>query len=266
MRVFGHEEQNVMLKRLVRSLAFAAATLLLAQAASLACGGPDCAASLAYEAFGGSPGKPPRALAVFLHGSVSAGGPADYMYGTARRFAEGHKDVVAIALLAPGYYDRNGKRSDGSDAGRRLSDDSDAVIDALEALRAKYKPRRLVVLGHSKGAMNLGAILGKRPGLIGGAVLVAGVYDLQALSQTRGRAQYGIEALQYVSVIPRGVRVILIHGDQDGEVPMSQSFAFETRAKASGVAAKLVLVEGVGHNFNGQLSGPAVDALGRLVD
>ncbi len=240
-----------------------AALLAFAPVASWACSGPDCAGTLAYEAFGDV--KSPKSLVVFLHGSVSAGGPADYMYGPARRFAEAHPDVVAVALLAPGYYDRKGKRSAGSDAGRRLSDDTDEIIPALEELRRRYKPRKMFVFGHSKGAMNMGGVLAKKPGLADGAVLLAGIYDIPALAEYRRRAQNGVSTIDMVNRIPKSARIVLVHGDVDKDVPLSQSVDFEKKAKAAGVQVRLIALEGVGHDFNGPLSATGIDALDALV-
>ena len=76
-----------------------------------ACEGAGCANGLVYEAFGPAPGAGRPLLAVFIHGDVSAGGPADYMVAHARQFAASRKNVVAIALLRPGYYDRGGRQS-----------------------------------------------------------------------------------------------------------------------------------------------------------
>jgi dipeptidyl aminopeptidase/acylaminoacyl peptidase len=229
----------------------------------MACEGQDCAGPLAYQAYGSTDN--PKALVVFLHGSVSAGGPADYMYNYARKFSLTYPKVLSIALLAPGYYDRQGKRSDGSDAGRRLSDDTDAVIAALKILKSKYKTDSVFVLGHSKGAMNMGGVLGKEPGLVNGAVLVAGIYDLQALASYRNRAQNGIQGIDLVSRIPPPTRIVLVHGDRDTEVPLSQSVAFNQRAQEAKISSKLVVLEGAAHNFSGPVSQAAIEQLGELV-
>lgn len=246
--------------------AFFGMALLSGAEPAHACPGDECAASLAFEAYGPATAGKSGVLVVFLHGSVSAGGPADYMYGYARRFSEAHPDVVSVALLAPGYYDRKGRRSDGSDAGRRLSDDTEALIPALESLRARFRARKLLVLGHSKGAMNMGGVLGKKPGLIQGAVLVAGIYDTEALAKDRNRPQNGVDGIKLVSRIPKSTRIILVHGDADREVRISQSQMFEEQARRAGLPVRLVTLAGVEHNFNGALSSAAIDALDRLVN
>jgi hypothetical protein len=64
-----------MMKRL--SLWLAGLALLVAWSPARACDGADCANGLVYEAFGPAPGAGRPLLAFFIHGDVSAGGPAD---------------------------------------------------------------------------------------------------------------------------------------------------------------------------------------------
>lgn len=233
-----------------------AMTALMIAFASCAwgCEGSDCAGSLAYQSYGAV--DAPRVLVVFLHGSKSSGGPADYMYGYARRFAQAHPQVVTVALLAPGYYDRNGKRSDGVDF-RGTADDTIQVIEALKILRVKYHPQKILVLGHSRGAMNMAAILGKEPQLISGAVLVAGPYDMR-----RGV----IDVLGLVGNMAKSTRIILVHGDYDNVVRLPQSTAFEEKARAAGLTTTLVVVPREGHDFGGLLANTAIEQLATLLD
>jgi len=228
-----------------------------------ACDGGACAAGLAYEAFG--PKDHASTLVIFIHGSVSAGGPADYMYRFARAFSETHRDVEAIALLMPGYYDNNGKRSDGNDHGRRTFDGSTEVSNAITALKAQYGAKRVFALGHSNGAMNLGGVIGKYPGLIDGVVLVSGIYDLNAISQMRGKQYGGIAGQDYISSIARTTTIIAVHGTEDVTVPFEQSQNFIAAAKAAKLKADLKAVDGVGHDFGGPLAQTAIAALNTLV-
>jgi predicted esterase len=229
---------------------------------AFACSGEDCAGSLAYQAYGNNP--KPKALVIFLHGAVSSGGPADYMYKYAKQLSENHTDVISIALLAPGYYDRYGKQSDGSDSGRRLSDDTDPLIDSIKALSAKYGTRQIYAIGHSKGAMNLAGIIGKEPELISGAILVAGIYDLQALSTTRGRIQSGIQGIDLLPTVSKKTKIILIHGDSDSTVPLSQSLIYAQKARDLGLKPELIVIPDGEHNFNRQLATLVIDQLNQL--
>ena len=243
---------------------FFTACVLTLTALTHACEGGDCAGTLAYQAYGSS--EKPKAIVVFMHGAVSKGGPADYMYRSARSFAESHPDIVAIALLGPGYYDRHGKRSDGWDAQRRLADDTDPLIEALKALSVKYQTKKIFVLGHSKGAMNMGGILGKEPGLISGAVLIAGIYDIDAIATSRNRSQNGISGIKLVSKIDKNTKIVLVHGDADHQVPIRQSEAFNQKAQEQGLSSQLIVLQGEGHDFGGVVSKTAIEQLEKLVD
>jgi predicted esterase len=231
---------------------------------AFACNGDSCAAGLAYEAYGAEAPGSKSILAVFIHGSVSAGGPADYMYPYAKRFSERHKNVIAVALLCPGYYDSKGKTSDGSDQARRIADFSGPISAAIQALRVKFGARKVIALGHSNGAMNLGYLIGRDPALLQGVVLVSGVYDNAAMSAFRNKPQFGLSGQDYLSGVARSTRIIAVHGTTDTTVPYSQSVNFIDAAKKRGLSADLISLTGTGHNFNGGLSSTAMGAFDQL--
>ena len=237
--------------------------LLAAPPLASACDGGACANGLAYQAFG--PKDRATHLVVFIHGSVSGGGPANYLYRYAEQFAESHKDVEAIAILMPGYFDKAGKRSDGSDHGRRTYEATAELKGALIELKARYQAKDIFAIGHSNGAMNIGGLLGKYPGLISGAVLVSGIYDLNAISQMRGKQYSGISGQDYISSIAPSTTIIAVHGTQDFTVPFEQSQNYVAAAKAAKLKADLKTIDGVGHDFGGPLAQTAMSALNTLV-
>ncbi|MDR3375122.1 MAG: prolyl oligopeptidase family serine peptidase [Ancalomicrobiaceae bacterium] len=251
----------------MRSFIWASLLTLMAflGAPAMACTGDSCAAGLAYEAFGAATQGQKPILVVFVHGSVSKGGPADYMYPYAKRFAEGHKNVVAVALLQPGYYDANGKRSDGSDGGRRLPDNTSEITAAVRALQSRFGARSVFAVGHSMGSMNLGVIIGTQPDLLKGVVLTSGVYDTNALSEYRHKPQGGVSGLNAVSGISKAITIVAVHGTADDVVPIDQSRHFIAAAQQRGLNAKLVEVSGVGHDWSGALPQAVMSALDRLV-
>jgi pimeloyl-ACP methyl ester carboxylesterase len=251
-------------------LAVVAALGLAASAPALACEGGSCVNGLAYEAFGPAPGTGSPVLAIFVHGDVSAGGPADYMYSYAKQFAASRKNVVAIALLRPGYYDRSGKRSDGSDNGRRdtfQSGNNRAVSGAIRELRRIYKARAVVALGHSGGAGTLGVIAGDDPGLINGLVLASCPCDVPAWRASRRRGRGGGYSSQspvdYLAGIPRGTPVVAVTGRSDDNTRPELASDYVSKAQALGLNAQLQLVGG-GHGFGSGVGGAAVSALGGM--
>jgi poly(3-hydroxybutyrate) depolymerase len=117
-------------------------------------------------------------LVVVLHGD----GPPpyqfpDYQYVFASKVAAENRNVIAVGLLRPGYTDPQGHHSQGC-SGQRDGDnwgvqDTDAIADAIAALKRRYKAREVVVAGHSGGAAIAASILGRRPKLIDAALLVS---------------------------------------------------------------------------------------------
>ena len=50
-----------------------------------------------------------------------------------------------------------------------------------------------------------------------------------------------------IELAPIGVPVVAVHGDDDGNVPLSQSSDYVDRAVATGDPAELVVIEGADH-------------------
>jgi pimeloyl-ACP methyl ester carboxylesterase len=260
--------EEVTMKLFLR-LSLAAAAISAVGSSASACTGGACANGLAYEAYGEAAAGASPVLAVFVHGDVSSGGPADYMYATARSFAAGRKGVVAIALLRPGYYDRAGKQSGGSDNGRRdtfYASNNRMVAGAIAELKQKYKARRVVALGHSGGAGAIGVIAGNNPGLIDGMVLVSCPCDVPRWMATRNgtnRSMSSQSPVDYISGLPRGLPIVAVTGQDDDNTRPLLATEYVDKAKAAGMRATARIVPG-GHGFTG-ISGTAVGALANMV-
>jgi pimeloyl-ACP methyl ester carboxylesterase len=187
------------------------------------------------------------------------------MYATARSFAAGRKGVVAVALLRPGYYDRSGKQSGGSDNGRRdtfYATNNRMVAGAIAELKQKYKARRVVALGHSGGAGAIGVAAGSNQGLIDGMVLVSCPCDVPRWMATRNganRAMSSQSPVDYISGLPRGMPIVAVTGNDDDNTRPLLATEYVDKAKAAGMRATARIVPG-GHGFNG-ISGAAVGAL-----
>jgi hypothetical protein len=76
-------------------------------------GGKECLVIKTYR--GADIGNEPN-LIVVLHGNASKGGPATFHYAVAQALAV--PNVVAVAMIRPGYYGETGHISTGSDLGR----------------------------------------------------------------------------------------------------------------------------------------------------
>lgn len=184
-------------------------------------------------------------LVVFLHGDVSAGGPADYMDSYAPAYATG--GVVSVRLLRPGYYDSDGVASTGGNGSRvdtYTARNVEAVAYALAALRERYQASRLVVVGHSGGAAIAATILGKYPRLIDSAALMACPCDLRLFAPTWINS---ISPMDWASAVPAGTRVVSMTGSADTQVPASYTQGYVNALAARGIAAEQIAIPGATH-------------------
>ncbi|MGC1494604.1 MAG: alpha/beta hydrolase [Sulfitobacter sp.] len=115
-------------------------------------------------------------VVVFLHGDISKGGGATYHEAIMRVVAARAKHSSAIALLRPGYNDAQGLVSPGTNHNRRdqyTTENNDLVAQTLISIRALYPGARLIVVGHSGGAAQLDAVIGRYPNIVDTAILLA---------------------------------------------------------------------------------------------
>ncbi|MFZ1996467.1 MAG: prolyl oligopeptidase family serine peptidase [Solirubrobacteraceae bacterium] len=132
-----------------------------------------------------------------------------------------------------------------------------AVDEALGAAVQAARGRPVVVVGHSAGGhLALWAAHGHP---VAAAVSLAGVCDLEegvltgigngAVLELLGAApDSGLyAAASPICRLPLGVPVLLIHGDADEDVPVSQSRRFDQAARTAGDECELHELPGGGH-------------------
>ena len=192
-------------------------------------------------------------LIVLVHGDVSRGGAADYMYPHADRIAAARPGATVVAVLRPGYYDKADRRSPGSNNNRR--DHYTAVNNALLAetignLKAAIKPARTYVLGHSGGAAQLGSVIGQHPGLADGAILLACPCDIGAWRASKGRRAWtnSQSPSDYVSGVAPTTQVVLMTGANDDNTKPFLARDHANALRARGVPVTLEIVPDAGHN------------------
>src|SRR5471030_442851 len=117
----------------------------------------------------------PAAMVVWLHGDVSSGGPANYHFQIAQKAASdlaSHR-ILSVALVRPGYPDGSGESSsvsftNGGRADHYTKENLSEVGAAIEKLRLRYKPKTVILVGHSGGAATAAVLLGLKPQLAEG--------------------------------------------------------------------------------------------------
>jgi len=172
------------------------------------------------------------------------------------------------AVVQPNYRGSAGYGSHFADLGRgewgrKMQDDLD---DALAHLAAEgiADPARACILGASYGGYAALRAAQRAPALYRCAISYAGISDLNALVRydrnflhSRGRRQW-LEAqapdLREVSPINHiadfRIPVLLIHGERDVVVPVSESRRMADRLRAAGKVVRYVEQAGADHHFS----------------
>lgn len=198
----------------------------------------------------------PHTLVVWLHGDVSSGGPANYHFrlaeSTATAFAA--QSVMAVALVRPGYPDGHGGTSGVSllHGGRRdhyTLENLGEVAGAVARLKTQYRPQRVILVGHSGGAATSAVVLGMRPGLADGAVLIACPCEKEAWRARRNGAWPRSEnPLLWTDRVAPLTRVRAITGGADDNTLPELAIRYVDALQARGIEARFRVIEGRDHN------------------
>lgn len=209
---------------------------------------------LGIETFGNDNVSPRPQLVVMIHGDSSKGGPVDYFYPIAQQVSA-EPDVVAVALLRPGYTDRAGKVSDGTNWGRvdlYTPENIDAVASALQELKTRYKARRLIVLGHSGGAVTTAITIGRYPGLVDVAMLISCPCDIVKWNQMIHRAPFtrSLLPMAYLDKVSTTTDVVAMTGRDDAWTAPATVTGYVDGLKARGVDAVFLPIPVNNHDFS----------------
>ncbi|MEJ6479511.1 MAG: pimeloyl-ACP methyl ester carboxylesterase [Paracoccaceae bacterium] len=192
------------------------------------------------------------AVLVFLHGDVSRGGPATYHEQVMSAMAPPNGGITAIALLRPGY--NNGwNTSPGNNFERwdqYTSDNNDLVAQALQFIRDANPDRPLVVTGHSGGAAQLAAVIGRYPGIVDTAILVS--CPCHFTDWRRGFNRQLIRSADqspemHVDGIDPATRIVVITGALDDNTTPALAEDYASRTLARGIDTRLLIVPGADH-------------------
>lgn len=214
----------------------------------------------------------PSTLVVVLHGDLSRGGPADYSFSIAEDAAK--EGAIGVAMMRPGYSG-GGKTSSGratrqQDRDNRYSgNENDDIAAAVAALKRQHGVSRVVMFGHSGGAVISGVMAGRSAPLVDGVVLLACPCDVPTWRDRNGRSAYlGAESpVDYVQKLPKTTKVIAITGKKDTNTQPYLAQDYVQRAKNAGIDATYVEVPDAGHNYRLSLMRSyVVDALKKQIN
>ncbi len=216
----------------------------------------------------------PSAMVIWLHGDVSSGGPADYQFAFAEVAADNFSslNVLSIALVRPGYPDGTGESSSVSffNSGRSdhyTRENIEEVGAAIEHLRNHFKPKTVVLVGHSGGAATAAVLMEMKPGLAEDVVLISCPCDLVAWRTGGGRKEWSRSEnpIKWIPRVNKSTRVIALTGSRDDNTYPELARAYVDALKAQGNEAVFQTLPAQTHNGAFQ-SGYVFDALRQLLD
>ena len=208
-------------------------------------------------------------LVVVLHGDLSRGGPADYIFPVAEAAAA--RGVRAVAMMRPGYAG-DGRKSTGRPTRSQSRDrvygksEIDSIGVAIAELKSHHGAKRLILVGHSGGAVVAGVLLGRRPDLVDGVVLIACPCNIPRWREMRGRRPlpFAQSPHRWLKEAAAGARIVAITGEKDRNTFPRLAQDYVAAAKQRGLDAEFVLVAGAGHSLRGPYREPVLGALDKL--
>ena len=209
------------------------------------------------------PSSPANSLVVFLHGDFSRGGPVRNTR-IARAFAG--LGAVGVAMMRPGYTG-GGRTSTGVAARdqrpheRRTAEKINSIGAAIARLKAHHRAKRLILVGHSGGALVSGVLLGMRPDLADGALLISCPCDYHGWRSSRGRSSVSSaqSPLDWLEKVRPGARIVAITGSEDRNTLPTNAESYIAAAKAKGHKAEFIVIPGAGHGLRRQRFWPIME-------
>jgi alpha-beta hydrolase superfamily lysophospholipase len=213
-------------------------------------------------------------LVIVLHGDAPRNNPG-YQYEFAAQAGK-QDDVIAAAILRPGYTDSLGDTSSGErgiTTGDNYTRDRLAMIaTAIRALKAEYKPRQVILLGHSGGAALSADLLALYPDLADKALLASCPCELEPWRQHMktvaptplwDKPVDSVSPLSVAANVPARDKVVTMVGADDNVAPPDLTRAYAAALERNGVDVQLIELPGRDHEI---LLDPAVqNALKALI-
>ena len=166
-------------------------------------------------------------------------------------------NIASVALVRPGYPDGSFKSStvDSADAGRvdnYTRNNVSEIGSAIARLKEHFAVSKVFLVGHSGGAAISAVLLGMRPSLVEGAVLVGCPCDV---TTWRSKKLFGLypfkrseNPLKWVEQVPLDARVVAITGADDDNTFPDLARSYVDALKQRGINAEFRLLPHKGHD------------------
>jgi pimeloyl-ACP methyl ester carboxylesterase len=214
-------------------------------------------------------------LVVVLHGDAPFNKPK-YQYVFAERAASSG-DIVAAAILRPGYSDPSGDTSDGvrglTNGDNYTADRIAMIVTGIRDLQNDYHPRATILVGHSGGAAIAANILALPPRLAEAALLLSCPCDVAPWRQHMKELQRApvwdqpvesLSPLDLANQVPISTRIRMMVGVDDRVAPPQFTQLYAQRLAGRHIEVQVTEIPGEGHEI---LLLPVVqEALEKLVE
>lgn len=195
-----------------------------------------------------------KTLVVVLHGDLSRGGVADYIFKVAQVAAEA--GAIGVAMMRPGYTGDD-RRSSGTASRDQSRDDiyrasdTDSMATAVRSLKKHHGVSRVVMAGHSGGAAIAGVMLGRSAPLVDAVVLISCPCDVPRWRDARHRKPLANaeSPIDHLKSVPKTARIFALTGERDSNTFPWLGRDYVNRAKSIGLAADFIEIPGAGHGF-----------------
>lgn len=218
--------------------------------------GPECLRVFIVNEFSGDEScTNGDTLIVYLHGDGSNGRSSDYMKRFARRVHDEADCNIGATILRPGYFGTNGEYSSGDDNGRR-DNHTEYVVDVIAAgitkLKQRYNSKKIILVGHSGGAVISAIILDRYPNLARGALLRGCPCDLEAWRDSRSSSWLNsMSPIENAMNIPLDSIIVVQTGDDDTNTTSEFVEEYIKILADKGVDASQQIVQDEDHNTIG---------------
>jgi predicted esterase len=206
---------------------------------------------------------PAKSLVVVLHGDLSGGGPADYIFKVAQVAAE--FGAVGVAMMRPGYTGDDRKSSGTASRDQDRDDiyravETDSMAAAVAVLKKHHGADRVVMVGHSGGAAIAGVMLGRSAPLVDAVLLVSCPCDVPRWRDARDRKplRNAESPVDYLKSVPKTAHIFALTGQRDRNTFPWLGRDYVANAKSLGLNATYIEVPDASHGFGGLSRQPYV--------
>ena len=217
-------------------------------------------------------GDPPKTLVVMLHGAQSRGGDVDGNKVVARMAARRH-GAIGVVIAQPGYT-LEGRTSTGTATRdthpwyRYRAEKIDSIAAAVATLKKHHEADRLVLVGHSLGAIVSGVLLGRRAPLVDAVILIGCPCDVEQVRFHLNRKQspHALSPIDFLDAVPKSASILALTGENDRVTPPFIAERYVKKARELGLDATFSLVENAGHRLGRRWRDAVNGALRRAVN